>query len=98
MSSKITKKQIQNNFLSTELVDIPIKVIEHPDPTVIGIKGTIIEESKNMLKIESDDRVIQISKSHAKFGFVFNGQKLVVSGDLLIGLAKQRSKRKHKNW
>ncbi|MCJ7429282.1 MAG: ribonuclease P protein subunit [Candidatus Nanohaloarchaeota archaeon QJJ-5] len=70
------------NLPRHELVGLAATVIEAPDPTQIGIGGTIVDETRNMLVLEDDDRR-QIPKQDRVFRIRGDHLKVQVNGNLL---------------
>jgi ribonuclease P protein subunit POP4 len=54
------------NILSHELVGLGAKIVESTDPTLAGVKGTIVFETKNTISIRTGIKTRQIAKSAAK--------------------------------
>ena len=83
------------NLLSHEIIGLELSVLESSDPTITGLTGTVIDETKNTLFIRMDSgRVIQISKQvatrlqvHTDNGVCF------ISGSSLIGRPEDRISR-----
>ncbi len=94
---------IRNKIL--EILNYPLEkkivvVLSHKNMEIIGIRGKIKEESKNMICIysELDDREtkeIWISKADGIFLFKPN---IKIDGSLLLGKHKTRAKRRLKSW
>ena len=55
------------NIIFHELIGLPVEVVKHKDPTLIGLKGKIVYETKNMFHIE-DTQTKKIKKVPKKFG------------------------------
>lgn len=55
-----------NNVLAHELIGLEAKIVESTDPSLAGVKGTIVFETKNTLTIRTGDKQRQIAKSAAK--------------------------------
>ena len=55
-----------NNVLAHELIGLDAKIVESTDPSLAGIKGTIVFETKNTLTIRTGNKTRQIAKSVAK--------------------------------
>ena len=67
------------NFLRREFIGLPVRIIDAKDKSLVGIEGTIIDETKNMLIIESQGKVKKVAKDIAQFeinGKMVNGKKL----------------------
>ncbi len=84
------------NVLVHEIIGLDAKIVESTDPTLEGISGSIVFETKNMISIRSDldSSVKQIAKRAAKkieikthFGVCF------ISGSSLIGRPEDRISR-----
>jgi RNase P/RNase MRP subunit p29 len=64
-----------------------------------GIKGTVIDETKNMLTLSNNDGRIMIPKDTSTFMFTLNDATLVqVDGYRLLGRPENRLKSKVRRW
>jgi ribonuclease P protein subunit POP4 len=86
---------IGSNILLHELIGLEIKVLEDSNPNNRYIKGTVVDESKNTLTIESDKN-IKIAKEEAVFLIKLNGETVKIEGKALLGRPEDRVKRKIK--
>ncbi|HEC77436.1 MAG TPA: ribonuclease P protein subunit [Thermoplasmatales archaeon] len=67
------------NFLKKEFIGLPVRILQSTDKSLEGIKGEIIDETKNMLIIETDRGIKKIAKEIAKFeidGKIVEGKKI----------------------
>ncbi|KAA0000574.1 MAG: ribonuclease P protein subunit [Thermoplasmata archaeon] len=67
------------NFLKGEFIGLPVKIVECTDKSLVGVKGEIIDETKNMLIIETPQGIKKVAKSIAKFeidGKIVNGKRI----------------------
>jgi len=55
-----------SNILSHELVGLGAKVVESTDPSLAGVSGTIVFETKNTITIRTGSKTKQVAKSAAK--------------------------------
>ena len=53
---------MSKNFLRQEFIGLKAKVIASKDPSIEGIEGIIIDETKNMLIIETSKGIKKIAK------------------------------------
>ena len=54
------------NILAHELVGLGAKIVESTDPSLSGVRGTVVFETKNTITIRTDSKTKQIAKSAAK--------------------------------
>jgi len=78
-----------------ELIGLRIKVDESSNSTVRGLEGTVIDETRNMLVIENEERTEKkIPKAGNIFIFELNGGVQVkVKGERLIARPEDRIKK-----
>jgi ribonuclease P protein subunit POP4 len=68
MRSKV--EILPSNLIFHELIGLEIKVSNSTNPSLIGIRGRVINETKNMLVIEnSESRELKIPKADSEFVF-----------------------------
>ena len=89
-----------SNILRHELIGLDVKVVNSTDPTLKGVKGTVIDETRNMLKIRcSNGRCKWVAKEVATFRFTLPTKVRVdVEGRALIGRPEDRVKVKVRYW
>jgi ribonuclease P protein subunit POP4 len=78
------------NVLRHELIGLDILVSGAANPNHKGISGTIIDETKNLLVIETTRGVKRIQKMHSTFRIPLSGREIVeIDGSVMI-LAPER--------
>lgn len=78
------------NVLGHELIGLDILVSGAANPNHRGISGTIIDETKNLLVIETMRGVKRIEKMHSTFRIVLPGKVTVeIDGSVMV-LAPER--------
>jgi len=88
-----------NNVIKHELIGLPVEIIESRNKFHIGIKGTVVDETKNLLIIETKKKIKKIQKKGTKFMFtVPNGKKVIVYGEKIALRPEERIKLKVKKW
>ena len=92
----INKEKILN-IINNDLIGYKIEIISHTDSNLMGIIGLILNETKTSLTIDFDGEK-KISKKDGHFRIYSEEISFQIQGQLLVGLPKKRSKRKHKNW
>jgi len=88
------------NLVKHELINLAVKISKSNDPTQKGLKGKVIDESYNTLKIEiKEGKEKIILKNNSIFIFTLpNGVKVEVNGKLLISRPEDRIKKKIARW
>ncbi len=73
-----TKKNLKKH----ELIGLKVEVIESRNPTQVGIRGRVIDETEKTIKIESKGKEKIIPKSGTVFRFILpNREKVKIKGD-----------------
>lgn len=88
-----------NAIIRHELIGLTVKVSSSTNDAMCGLKGTVIDESKNMLTLSYRDRRIMIPKDAATFKFTLKDGTLVqVDGYRILGRPETRLKSKVRRW
>jgi ribonuclease P protein subunit POP4 len=84
-----------SNLLRHELIGLRLNVDESSNSTVRGLRGTVIDETRNMLVIENErSNEKRVPKAGNRFIFELDGGVLVrVKGDRLISRPEDRIKK-----
>ena len=86
------------NILRHELIGLDVEVVEASNPSLVGIKGRVVDETRNTLVIEKcSGKEVVVPKDVAVFKFKLGDKYVKVIGSLLIGRPEDRLKRKIKN-
>lgn len=81
------------NIIRHELIGLKVKIAKSPDKGLERIRGIIIDETKNMLTIESRGKKKMVPKSENVFHiFLEEGKVVEVEGKLLVGRPEDRIK------
>ena len=88
------------NVVRHELIGLKIKVKKSSDPTHVGLSGVVVDETYNMIKIETKDgEEKSLPKKISVFVFTLpDGTKVEVDGKLLVGRPEDRIKKKFPRW
>jgi ribonuclease P protein subunit POP4 len=87
------------NLIKHELIGLKVKISNCRNPQLNGFEGVIINESKNTLIIQADDKIKVIPKDISIFHFFLPNRKVVeVNGKMLIGRPENRLKMRLKLW
>ena len=72
------------NLTSHEFIGLHTEIIHSTNPQVIGLSGLVINETKSMLTINTDNGAKSIAKSICDWQFHVNGNKVIVHGSQII--------------
>lgn len=87
----ITKR----NVLRHELIGLEARVVNSSDPNLIGISGTIIDETRNMLVIEQMERPKMVPKANSIFRITLpSGEEVELEGTKLVARPEERVKKR----
>lgn len=77
------------------LVGLEAKVLNHPDPSLRGLRGRIVRETKNTLVLETSDGSLKtVLKPNALFLLRLpGGEWVLVRGEKIRGLQPDRLRR-----
>jgi ribonuclease P protein subunit POP4 len=79
-------------ILRGELIGLTIWVIDSENASNIGIKGTIINETKHMLMIKTKGEVKKIIKKQNTLIFKIAKENIKINGKKLVGRPEERIK------
>jgi len=87
------------NLVRHELIGLEVKIAKSTDPTQRKLKGKVIDETYNTLKVEVKGKEKTIPKANSVFIFILpNKTKVQVEGKLLISRPEDRIKKKFPRW
>lgn len=76
-----------------ELIGLLIEVIDAENSALIGIKGTIIDETKNTIKILQDGKEKTLLKEQITFKTKINNKLIKINGKILVAKPEERIKK-----
>ena len=87
--------QKPSNIIKHELIGLSVEVVENTNKRNVGIKGKVIDETRNTLTIKTSKGEKKIVKENSKFMFTLpNKKKVIVVGSLIVGKPEIRIKKK----
>lgn len=87
------------NLIKHELIGLEVEVADSTNRFHIGIKGLVIDETKNTLAIETEKGIKKIQKKGSTFIFkISNDKKVKVNGNKIAVRPEDRLKLKVKKW
>lgn len=78
-------------YLKKEIIGLPMEIIKAKNKSLVGIKGTIIDETKNMLKIKNH-KMKTIIKDQVTLKIKFPNKTIEVDGKSLMKRPHERIK------
>lgn len=81
------------DIVKHELIGLDIEIVKSKNPSLIGMKGKIIDETKNTLLIETKNKNKRILKRQATFNIRLKDYIVQVEGKLLLGQPEDRIKK-----
>lgn len=76
------------NLPKHELIGLEVEVEKHSDEAVEGLKGTVVDETRNMLVIDGK----KVSKKDGVFIFELEKSKVRIDGELIHKRPEDRVK------
>ena len=71
------------NISKHELIGLDTEIINSPNTQIIGLAGTIVDETKSMFVINTKNGQKNIPKKHNTWKFIANSQEIKLSGAIL---------------
>lgn len=84
------------NLFQHELIGLNVEIIESPNKGLIGIKGKVVDETRNTIRVEvNDGHESVIPKNVAIFHFQTpQGYIVEIDGQILVSRPEDRIKKK----
>jgi ribonuclease P protein subunit POP4 len=87
------------NLVRHELVGLEARVVKSTNPSQVGLSGRVVDESRNILSIETAKGVRNLPKADCTFSFrIPSGEWVRVEGKLLLARPEDRPKKKLRKW
>jgi ribonuclease P protein subunit POP4 len=84
-----------------EIIGLHVHIIEAKNPSIKGIEGRIVDETKNTITIETSKGVKRIIKKDVTLDIRTKNGSVKLSGEDLLGRPEERIKKKKrlmKRW
>ena len=72
-----------NTITRHEFIGLNTQIVNSSNQQVIGLNGTIINETKSMFTINTEKGMKMIPKSTNDWGFTINGKNMTVKGSTI---------------
>jgi ribonuclease P protein subunit POP4 len=81
------------NVIKNEFIGEKLEVLESKNMDLVGVKGKVIDETKNMFVLDNGNKVV---KDQCVFKIVVDNENYRIDGKLLVGRPEDRLKKKIK--
>jgi len=87
----ITRK----NLLFSTFIDLPVKIVNSSQRKLVGLEGTVVDETKNLIAVEkADGSVVKVQKVACTFRFTLDsGESADVDGASIAFRPYERPKK-----
>lgn len=80
------------NLRKHELIGLQVAVVRSPDPTLVGVHGLVVDETRNTIVVEAAGREKRVPKAGARFRFEVQGG-VEVDGEEILFRPEDRVKK-----
>jgi len=84
------KKLNEKKFVKYELIGSEIEIMGSKNKSLVGVRGKISDETKNMFILDDGKKII---KSQCTFKMKINGKTAEINGEVLVGRPEDRIKK-----
>ncbi|WP_255148842.1 ribonuclease P protein component 1 [Halorarius halobius] len=74
-----------------ELAGLRVEVVDSPNADLVGVSGTVVDETTNTLVVGTGDGPKQVPKAAATFRFHVDGERVIVDGERLVARPARRT-------
>ena len=86
------------NIVKHELIGFSVEIVDSKNRSNIGIKGKIVDETRNSLVIRTNKGEKTVIKDQCIFVFRLPEGKIRVDGELLVARPEDRIRKKTSEW
>lgn len=87
--------KVSPSIIKHEFIGLNAEITKSKNPNYLGIRGTIVDETRNTFKIAYNGKVKTIVKDQAVFSLTFSDSTVVeADGEKLRGRPSERLKRR----
>ena len=72
------------NITSHELIGLRTEIVESSNSQIIGLNGTIIDETKSMITIDTTKGTKMIAKSNNSWKFSIDSKDIILNGSRIV--------------
>lgn len=83
----------RKDILFHTFIGLPVEIINSSQRQLIGLKGTIADETKNLIVIEKDEKEIKVPKVSSVFRFTVDDGTVDIDGRKIAFRPHERPKK-----
>lgn len=68
------------NIASHEFIGLTTKIVKSSNPQIVGLNGTVIDETKSMLTLNTQNGIKSIAKANSSWEFSIESSSAIVKG------------------
>ena len=85
------------NVFRHELIGLTVEITDSSHKPFVGMKGTVIDETRNTITVETNDTEKTIPKDNVIFLFTLpDGSQVSIDGKVIVARPEDRIKKKFK--
>ena len=73
-----------NNITSHEFIGLHTEIIQSSNPQIIGLNGRIVDETKSMFRINTENGIKSIAKSKNSWKFSIEDKDVIIDGSKIV--------------
>ena len=88
------------NLVRHELIGLKVRIADSSNPGAVGIEGMVVDETRNSLTVEVDEKEKRFIKDQHVFSFYLpdSGKWVRVDGKIIVARPEDRVKKKFRKW
>ncbi len=83
----------KKDIIRHEVIGLDVQVCKAKNPSLIGLRGKIVDETKSTITIKQNSKMKKILKEQAIFNIKVGNKIFQVDGKLLVGRPEDRLKK-----
>lgn len=83
---------MMGHLVNHELIGLQTQIVDSTNKSVVGLSGKIIDETKSMFTLDTQNGTKMIPKQHSIWKFTLNDHELLIDGNLISKRPEDRLK------
>ena len=81
------------DLIARDWIGLTVEVVASPNPCEVGIKGEVVDETQNTLRLMTEKGLKVVAKKGRTFRVWYMGRRIRVKGELIAFRPEERIKR-----